>query len=185
MGTQLLIEELLGNLPVPLKTERLILERDPHFKTDPPKDDASLGFLVYTVAGFSQFSTKMNRNRELLYGYMVERVLKNYGELSIIPDDYEIKLKREPHNKFDANAIAIEIQYNDEKIPFDLGYIPSFINIPLRSLMTTKRIYNTKLVMITKYKDTDLWCAVVKTAYKKKGNGEINVGGIWVSDNED
>jgi len=185
MGTQLLIEELLGNLPIPLKTERLILERDPHFKLNPPEDDASLGSLVYTVAGFSQFSTKMNRNRELLYGYIIERILKNYGELSIIPDDYEIKLKREPHNKFDVNAIAIEIKYQNEKITFDLGYVPSFVNLALDTLLRTKRVYNTKLMMVTKYKDTDLWCAIAKTVYKKKRNGEINVGGIWVPDNED
>ncbi|MHA1692555.1 MAG: HIRAN domain-containing protein [Candidatus Heimdallarchaeaceae archaeon] len=129
-------------------------DRDPYFKLELPEGDIP-GQVIFTVAGFSQFSVIHKKNRQLLLQYIKERTTKNVGNYLSFPDDYKIELKPEPDNKYDKNAIRVLLKYEDQTVAFDLGFVPSYFNKMILSEHIKLGDVKMSSISLT-YKDSDL-----------------------------
>lgn len=66
----------------------------------------------------------------------------------INPADISVKLKREPHNSYDSNAVAVYAALRDNRV-FFIGYLPKAVASVLVPLMDKDNEPNTKAFRIT------------------------------------
>ena len=66
----------------------------------------------------------------------------------INPADISVKLKREPHNSHDSNAVAVYAALRDNRV-FFIGYLPKAIASILAPLMDKDSEPNTKAFRVT------------------------------------
>lgn len=64
------------------------------------------------------------------------------------PADISVKLKREPHNAHDSNAVAVYAALKDNRV-FFIGYLPKFVASVLAPLMDKDTEPNTKAFRVT------------------------------------
>ena len=66
----------------------------------------------------------------------------------INPADISVKLKREPHNAHDSNAVAVYAALRDSRV-FFIGYLPKAVASVLAPLMDKDNKPNTKTFRVT------------------------------------
>lgn len=66
----------------------------------------------------------------------------------INPADISVKLKREPHNSHDSNAVAVYAALRDNRI-FFIGYLPKAVASVLAPLMDKNAEPSTKAFRVT------------------------------------
>lgn len=64
------------------------------------------------------------------------------------PADISVKLKREPHNAHDSNAVAVYAALKDNRV-FFIGYLPKAVAAVLAPLMDKDTEPNTKAFRVT------------------------------------
>ena len=64
------------------------------------------------------------------------------------PADISVKLKREPHNSYDSNAVAVYATLRDNRV-FFIGYLPKFVASVLAPLMDKDTELNAKAFRVT------------------------------------
>ena len=64
------------------------------------------------------------------------------------PADISVKLKREPHNAHDSNAVAVYAALRDNRV-FFIGYLPKAVAAVLAPLMDKDSKPNTKAFRVT------------------------------------
>ena len=64
------------------------------------------------------------------------------------PADISVKLKREPRNVHDSNAVAVYAALRDNRV-FFIGYLPKFVASVLAPLMDKDNEPNTKAFRVT------------------------------------
>ena len=66
----------------------------------------------------------------------------------INPADISVKLKREPHNAYDSNAVAVYAALKDNRV-FFIGYLPKAVASVLAPLMDNDNKPHTKEFRVT------------------------------------
>lgn len=66
----------------------------------------------------------------------------------INPADISVKLKRDPHNSYDGNAVAVYAALNDNRV-FFIGYLPKAVASVLAPLMDKDTEPHTKAFRVT------------------------------------
>ena len=64
------------------------------------------------------------------------------------PADISVKLKREPHNFYDSNAVAVYAALRDNRV-FFIGYLPKAVASVLAPLMDKDNKPHTKAFRVT------------------------------------
>ncbi len=67
---------------------------------------------------------------------------------SVNPADISVKLKREPRNSHDSNAVAVYAALRDNRV-FFIGYLPKVVAAVLAPLMDKDTEPNTKAFRVT------------------------------------